>query len=130
MRTLASLLILLLLVVTAGCDSDDSEGPDAESLTGTYALVRYGGSTLPSGGVTSGELRLMISETIPVYEARWTQNGGTELRSGLYTVSGNTIEFTETSGSALLTYTGVVNSNRITVDLNDGTSITFVFERT
>lgn len=121
--------LLLLLAPLAGCDTGGSVGPDATSLVGHYTLIQYGGAPLPSGGVTEGELRFEINQTIPVYAAEWTANGSHVSRSGLYSVSGSALNFTETSGSAAVSYPGAVVGNRVTISVNDGTFTTFTFER-
>lgn len=123
---LGRLTLLVALAALAGCDNSD---PDERSLAGDYTLIKYAGAPLPSGGVTGGELRLRIDQTIPGYNAAWTSNGGRVSRSGLYSVSENALSFTETSGGAIATYSGVVEGNRITVSVNDGTFTTFTFER-
>ncbi len=121
-------LALLSFTLIIACDSG-AEEPDAASVAGRYTLMQYGGAALPNGGVTAGNLRLRIDQTIPVYEADWIYNGAGVVRSGLYSVEGRTVEFTETSGADFVTYFGTVEGNRITVSLNDGTFTSFTFER-
>lgn len=115
---------LLLVVALLGCDS--TSDPSPSSLAGTYALVAVDGQPLPSGGVTSGQLRLRIDNTIPVYDAEWVTSGGRDARRGLFSLTGSVIEFSETSGAGSPGYTGQIDGDRIRVTF---AAAPFTFER-
>lgn len=118
--------LTVLIGTLLGCDST-SDSP-SDSLAGTYTLVTVDGASLPSGGVTSGQLRLYIDNTIPVYDVEWSTNGTRATRSGLYTVDGSAIEFTETSGTGgTASYNGRVVGDQIRVAF---ATEPFIFERT
>lgn len=123
MRTTLCLLVSLVLGMGSGCDSADDP---PSSLVGTYALVEVSGAALPSGGITSGQLRLRIEETIPSYTATWFADGVREDRGGTFSVEGSTVEFVQTSGGELRAYVGRVTSRQIRVTFAD---LSFTFQK-
>jgi hypothetical protein len=96
---------------------------------GDYELVRYAGAPLPSGGVTGGELRLYLDQTIPSFQMGWVQGGAASSRAGLYTRTGSALELTVTSGGRLEEYSGVVSGEEVAVSVDDGAFTTFTFRR-
>ena len=129
LHLLARLTLLFAFAVLAGCDNSDSDVPDEHSLLGNYALIRYGGQAIPNGGVTGGELRLQLDQTIPVYHLSWVHNGARIESNGLYTVSAKTVSFFGSSGGRTFDHSGVIEGDRITINVNDGTFTTFTFDR-
>ncbi len=115
----------MILAPLLGCDSSN-DLPTSSSVMGTYTLIEVDGAALPSAGITSGRLRLRTDNTIPVYDVDWMANGASDVRSGLFSVDGSNIEFTETSGSSVRSYMGQVTGNRVRVSFG---SSSFTFER-
>lgn len=126
LHALGRLTPFFALAALVGCDNGDPNVPDADSLVGHYALIRYDGGPLPNGGVTGGALNLRIEETIPVYDIEWTRNGTRIGGEGLYSVTGNTIVFFGTLGGEAFDHSGIVDGDQVTLSVNDGT---FTFER-
>jgi hypothetical protein len=129
---------VIALVLMAGCDSD-STSPEMDAHVGTYALANINGIPLPlpidefeAGGqscteiVTGGTLNLaadnswtvsldLLLTCVDTATGAETNISETEGGSGTYTVSGNTVSFTENGEE----FTGVLSGNSLSVSIDD-----------
>lgn len=128
----------LSLFVLGACGDGDSTGPDS-SITGTYQLQSYDGQSLPATvfeagedrfEITGGTLTLNQDQTYSVTFALRGVEGGvvvteTETDTGTYTLSNNTIQFSDVGGPNA---TGTVNGSTLTVTI-DGEGTVLVFQK-
>ena len=118
-------LVMLALAGTLAACSADSTGPNG-SVTGTYALRRINGQTLP---YTFPSGRQLISDRLTLYsdgtyeDVSQYSNAGSTVDEGDYTNENGAITFYSTSQEI---YQGSVSGNLLTQILN---SYTQVFER-
>lgn len=132
------LLTACSVALLAGCDSD-STGPTAQ-VEGTYTLTTVGGQSLPfTIQEVDADNRIDVLAGVIVLDDDGTFTDETDLNvvvdgvastepvdaAGTYVVSGTTITFTPTAGSA---YSAVIDASAGTITQNvEGTA--FVYTR-
>lgn len=141
-RNVRSLLVLMAVVLVPACS--DSTGPN-RAVTGNYTLISVNGVLIPvvfsveqffTLRITAGTLTLSSNNTFnasATYEQ--TPAGGgpkttdTQTCSGTYTMNGNTVTFTEATGTSANcggVYTGKWDgADALTVDFDAGVEALF-----
>jgi hypothetical protein len=138
------LLMAGLALSLLACDDDDDEpaGPE-DSVAGTYALISISSQNVPTTvfqdattqiEVLSGSLTLTATNTWTGSINTRTTTSGVPLEetltaSGTFTVSGNTITFTDASDLSTFTATRTGDTLTATLEVIAGTSAPVVFER-
>jgi hypothetical protein len=139
---IAPLALLVGAVCLAGCNDDNNNLIVVPSVNGTFTLQTANGSPLPAVVVDSvspplrievlaGHITLRTNGTFED-EVDFQQSLGGLVTStqvvcpGTFTVSGNTISFTETgTGICVSSFTGTTSGNTLTTSIR-GVALVFV----